>query len=83
MITAYYFTADWCGPCKKVRPIVESINKDSVLKFKLIDVDSEIELVKLFEIKSVPTFILLKDGEQVKRMSGPKTEAELLDFLNA
>lgn len=83
MITAYYFTADWCGPCKKVRPIVESINKDSVIKFKLIDVDSEIELVKLFEIKSVPTFILLKDGEQVKRMSGPKTETELLDFLNA
>ena len=83
MITAYYFTADWCGPCKKVRPIVESINKDSVLKFKLIDVDSEIELVKLFEIKSVPTFILLKDGEQIKRMSGPKTENELLDFLNA
>ena len=40
MIIAYYFTADWCAPCKKVRPIVEEINKDSMVKFKIIDVDS-------------------------------------------
>ena len=37
MIIAYYFTADWCAPCKKVRPIVEEINKDSIVKFKIID----------------------------------------------
>ena len=82
MIAAYYFTADWCGPCKKVRPIVEEINKDSLIKLQLIDVDSEIDLVKQFEIKSVPTFIILKDGEVINRVSGAKTKDELLEFLN-
>jgi thioredoxin 1 len=82
MITAYYFTADWCSPCKRVRPIVEEINKDSVNKFKIIDVDSEMELVRAFEIKSVPTFIIIKDGEIVSRSTGSQTKDSLLDMLN-
>ena len=82
MIAAYYFTADWCGPCKKVRPVVEQINQDSTVKFQLVDVDSELELVRAFEIKSVPTFIIIKDGEVANRITGAKTKQELLDFLN-
>ena len=82
MIIAYYFTADWCGPCKRVRPVVEEINKDSVVKFKIIDVDSEMELVKAFEIKSVPTFIVIKDGEIVRRATGSQTKDNLLEMLN-
>jgi thioredoxin 1 len=82
MIIAYYFTADWCAPCKKVRPIVEEINKDSIVKFKLVDVDSEIELVKAFEIKSVPTFIIIKDSEIVSRATGSQTRDSLLEMLN-
>ena len=82
MIAAYYFTADWCGPCKKVRPVVEQINQDSTVKFQLVDVDSELEMVRAFEIKSVPTFIIIKDGEVVNRVTGAKTKQELLDFLN-
>jgi thioredoxin 1 len=82
MIAAYYFTADWCGPCKKVRPIVDEINRDREVKFKLIDVDSETEMVKSFEIKSVPTFIILKDGEVIKRVTGAKTKDELIELLN-
>jgi thioredoxin 1 len=82
MIIAYYFTADWCAPCKRVRPIVEEINKDSVIKFKIIDVDSEMELVKAFEIKSVPTFIVIKNGEIVSRSTGSQTKNVLLEMLN-
>jgi thioredoxin 1 len=82
VIAAYYFTADWCGPCKKVRPVVEQINQDSTIKFQLVDVDSEIDLVKAFEIKSVPTFILIKDGEVVNRITGAKTRDQLLEFLD-
>jgi thioredoxin 1 len=82
MIIAYYFTADWCAPCKKVRPIVEEINKDSTVKFKIIDVDSEMELVKAFEIKSVPTFIIIKDSEIVNKATGSQTRDSLLEMLN-
>ena len=53
-----YFTADWCGPCKKVRPIVEEINKESIEKFMIINVDTEMDLAKNHNVSSVPTFIL-------------------------
>jgi len=77
-----YFTADWCNPCKKVKPIVEEINKDSVTKFQMIDVDSEVELAKKFEIRSVPTFILIKNGTEIKRTTGAQTREQLEAFIN-
>lgn len=82
MIVAYYFTADWCAPCKKTRPLVEEINKDRAIKFQIIDVDSEMDLVRAFEIKSVPTFIVIKDGEIVNRATGAKTQDELIGLLD-
>jgi thioredoxin 1 len=78
----YYFTADWCNPCKKVKPIVEEINRESAIKFQMIDVDSEMELVKRFDVKSVPTFILIKNGVEVKRITGAQTKVQLENFIN-
>jgi thioredoxin 1 len=78
----YYFTADWCGPCKKVRPIVEELNRDqSEVKFQIIDVDSEGELARTFEVKSIPTFILIEDGQEVNRFTGAKTKKDLENFI--
>jgi thioredoxin-like negative regulator of GroEL len=81
MKNIFYFTADWCGPCKKVRPIVEELIKDGYL-FQVIDADSEIELVKTFEIKSIPTFILFNEGIEINRFSGAKTKKDLEKFIN-
>lgn len=77
----FYFTADWCGPCKKVRPIVEELIKDGYL-FQIIDVDLEKELAKNFEISSVPTFILFKNEKSIKRISGAQTKNQLESFIN-
>jgi thioredoxin 1 len=78
----YYFTADWCGPCKKVRPIVEELTRDqSEVKFQIIDVDSEGELARRFEIKSIPTFILIEDGQEINRFTGAKTKKDLENFI--
>lgn len=84
MKTVYYFTADWCQPCKTVRPIVEDLDKDqTVAKFKIIDADFETELVTAFQVKSIPTFILLDEaGEILDRMTGSKTRQQLEDFIN-
>jgi len=76
-----YFTADWCNPCKKVKPIVEEINQDSIIKFKIVDVDYEIDLAKSFNIQSVPTFILIEEGNVINRISGAQTKETLLDFI--
>ena len=81
MKTIFYFTADWCGPCKKTRPIVEELKKEGY-QFQIIDADYEQLLVKRFEIKSIPTFILLEDGKEFNRITGAKTRGELEDFIN-
>ncbi len=81
MKTVFYFTAEWCSPCKKTKPIVEELKKEGY-QFQIIDADYEQLLVKRFEIKSVPTFILLEDGKELNRITGAKTKEELEDFIN-
>ena len=81
MKTVFYFTAEWCGPCKKTRPVVEDMKKEG-FQFQIIDADYEQLLVKRFEVKSVPTFILINDGKELNRITGAKTREELEDFIN-
>jgi len=78
-----YFTADWCNPCKKVKPIVEDLNRESVeSKFQMVDVDSAMDLAKTFQIRSVPTFIVIQDGKEVKRVTGVQTREQLQGLMN-
>jgi len=78
-----YFTADWCAPCKRVRPIVDQLNKDqNDVKFFIIDVDLETEMASDFEIKSVPTFVIMKDNTEIHRVSGVQTRDQLEGLIN-
>jgi thiol-disulfide isomerase/thioredoxin len=81
MKTVFYFTAEWCSPCKKTKPIVEELKKEGY-QFQIIDADYEQLLAKRFEIKSIPTFVLLEDGKELNRITGAKTRGELEDFIN-
>lgn len=83
MKTVYYFTADWCQPCKKTRPIVEELNREQTTAgFQIIDVDDNKELVNNFGIRSVPTFILFENGIEKNRITGGKTREYLVRFIN-
>jgi thiol-disulfide isomerase/thioredoxin len=77
-----YFTAEWCNPCQRTRPHAEELKREGLIDFLFVDADTEIELVERFGIKSIPTYILLEDGVEVKRMNGAKTKQEFLDFVN-
>ena len=77
-----YFTAEWCGPCKQTKPIVEELNREQVRdKFFIIDVDSEIEMAQKFSIMSVPTFVVMKDNSEVHRVTGAQTRKQLEELL--
>jgi len=77
-----YFTADWCNPCKKTKPIVEELNREQIMaKFFIVDVDSEIEMTKDFEIKSVPTFVVMKDNKEIHRVTGAQTRQQLEELI--
>ena len=83
MKTVFYFTADWCQPCKKVRPIVDELSRDLFPNtFQIINVDLEMELCKKFEVTSVPTFILIEDGIKLNHITGSQTKEKLIEFIN-
>ena len=77
-----YFTADWCNPCKKTRPIVEELNREQIMaKFFIIDVDAEIEMAQDFEVRSIPTFVLIKDNVEIYRVTGAQTKQQLEELI--
>jgi thioredoxin 1 len=78
-----YFTAEWCNPCKRTKPIAEELDRDNVIKFQFIDADDNGDLCRKFEIKTIPTFILIEDNKEIRRMNGAKTKDQILEFLNA
>jgi thioredoxin 1 len=82
MKSILYFTAEWCNPCKKTKPIVEQLNTEQIIaKFFIIDVDSEIEMAKDFEIRSVPTFVVMKDNKEIHRVTGAQTRQQLEELI--
>ena len=77
-----YFTADWCNPCKQTRPIVEELNREQIMaKFFIIDVDVEPEMAQDFEVRSIPTFVLIKDNAEVYRVTGAQTRQQLEELI--
>ena len=77
------FWATWCGPCKTLGPILEKLAADYHGAFALakVDVDKEQELAAAFQIRSVPTVMLVKDGQLVDGFPGALPEGQLREFL--
>ena len=75
-----YFTAEWCNPCERTRPVAEELKREGFIEFVFVDADIEFELLERFGIKSIPTYILLEDGLEIDRMNGAKTKDEFLKF---
>lgn len=76
------FWAEWCGPCQTFIPIIHSYaEKTDVIKVGKINVDENRELAKQFRILSIPTVVLFKNGEPVKRQSGVMMEDELAAWV--
>ncbi len=74
------FWATWCGPCKMVAPVLEEIasEKAGSLTVAKLDVDENPATARDFQVVSIPTMILFKDGQPVKRIVGAKGKAALL-----
>ena len=73
-----HFTADWCGPCKKMTPVIEDFlknNKD--VHYDRVDVDVDLDKVERYDILSVPTLISKVDGKIYDRVSGVVSEFKL------
>lgn len=74
------FTASWCGPCKMLAKNLESIKTD--LPITVIDIDEDTQLASEYNIRGVPTLVMLEDQKEVKRMVGVKSLKELDGWIN-
>jgi len=78
MKSLIYFSAVWCQPCKTLSPIMEQVGKQvPVIK---VDVDAQKQYTTDFEIRSVPTVILVENGKEVRRFTGVKSLNEIINF---
>ena len=78
------FWATWCGPCKMIAPFVEEIAAERAdITVGKIDVDQQTELAVQFGISSIPTLILMKNGEAAATLVGYRPKADILKLLDA
>ncbi len=77
------FWAEWCGPCKMIAPVLDDIAKDHPGKLRIakLNIDEQLELSRRFDVMSIPTLILFKDGEAQLRIIGAKGKGQLLQEL--
>ena len=76
------FWAPWCGPCRMVGPILDEIaEENSSVKVGKINVDEETELASVFGVMSIPTLVVMKNGQIVNRSVGAKPKEAILELL--
>jgi thioredoxin 1 len=79
------FWAEWCGPCKMISPVLEEIAEEQAGKIQIgkLNIDDNLEVTRRFDVMSIPTLILFKDGEPEVRLIGAKPKGQLLQEISA
>jgi thioredoxin 1 len=85
MITVKKFSASWCGPCRTLKPIFEDVRNgygSNIVKFEEYDVDESSDVASKYNIRSVPTVIIEKNGQEVGRFAGVQSKFAYVNSIN-
>lgn len=79
------FSAEWCGPCKMLAPILKDVKHElgDSIKIVKIDVDKNQPLANKFQVRGVPTMLLFKNGEQLWRQSGVLQKSQIVQVVKS
>jgi thioredoxin 1 len=77
------FWAEWCGPCKRVAPVLDELasEMDGKIRIAKLNVDENQQIAYQFQVQSIPTFILFKDGKMADRMMGAVPKSAFQSFI--
>jgi thioredoxin 1 len=77
------FWAEWCGPCKMIAPVLDEIATENEGKLRVVkvNVDENPSLARQYDVMSIPTLLVFKDGQPDRKMIGAKGKAQLLEEL--
>lgn len=78
------FFAHWCGPCQMISPIIDELSKEYTGKVKIgkIDVDNNKETAQKYEVLSIPTIILFRNGRVAEKLVGSQSKEKIIELLN-
>ena len=79
------FWAEWCGPCKMIAPVLEEIAQEhsDTIQIAKLNIDENLDVTRRFEVMSIPTLMLFKDGEPKVRIVGARGKAQLLQEIQS
>ena len=78
------FYADWCGPCKMMSPVIDEIAEEigDIAKVGKVNSDDNMDLAEKYEIMSIPTIMIIRNGQEVKRFLGVTPKSEIIKAIN-
>ena len=78
MTELLHFTADWCQPCKKIKPLIDDyISNNPDIKYTRIDIEEDFDTAKYYNVMSIPTLIVIKDEMVYNRHTGMATSEKI------
>ena len=76
------FYADWCGPCKMLSPIIDEIAKENPdIKVVKVNVDDAQDLAMKYQVMSIPTLVIIKNGQQINKSVGLRDKEEIINMI--
>ncbi len=76
----FYFSAEWCVPCQTLGPVMDQVSQK--IQVQKINVDYEPDIISKYGVRSVPTVILVENGQEVRRFTGTKSYNDVINFIN-
>ena len=76
----FYFTAPWCQPCQALGPIMDKVNQQ--VRVEKVNIDYEMDRARGANVGSVPTVILVENGQEVRRFTGARSYEQVMQFIN-